>query len=94
MIERGYVRIESCDKLCFAKTVEWERLTPIGKVNFIAEGSNHCPDTTACRFCDIPHCWSRQNCQKVDKPQTGLANSKYERHSLSDIDGGEVKFLE
>lgn len=65
-IERGSVRIESCGKLCFASTIDWDQITANNVSNVIPKDSANCPNVTlGCRLCPWPgKCWSFANCQK------------------------------
>lgn len=67
-IERGFVRIELCPKLCYASTIEWERITHDEAAgNVVPKDPDECPGVRiACRQCPIPmRCWSPMNCQKM-----------------------------
>ncbi|XP_055683247.1 insulin receptor-like isoform X2 [Lutzomyia longipalpis] len=67
-IQRGYVRIEKCIRLCYANTIDWDRITGtrIG-ANYIQKDiRSDCPNTTSCVGCDPELCWSQHNCQRFE----------------------------
>lgn len=71
VIERGFIRIELCDKLCNLQAIEWNSITrqQSPKGNFIPISKDdpaRCSNLTQpCQFCPMPgKCWSFRNCQK------------------------------
>lgn len=65
-IDRGFVRIELCPKLCYASTIDWSLITRTAKGNMISQPGIGCPDASKlCKFCPMEgKCWSHVNCQK------------------------------
>lgn len=66
-VDRGFVRIELCQNLCYASTIDWALITHQElKGNRIPGDPKACSDgKMTCAGCDVPHkCWSQEHCQK------------------------------
>lgn len=66
-IERGFVRIELCPKLCYASSIDWALITHQEAMgNVVPKDSETCANVTRhCATCEMPgRCWSYVNCQK------------------------------
>ncbi|XP_013383193.1 insulin receptor isoform X2 [Lingula anatina] len=74
-ITRGAVRFEDNPKLCFLKTVDWNKIAPNGIHHFRNNPtSDNCPAEADCPGrCPteendgkvVKHCWTKRDCQKI-----------------------------
>lgn len=66
-ISRGAVRIEKNPSLCYTTTLDWNAIVVAGE-NTIKDNRNesNCP---GCSQCPGGHCWARQLCQEMEKPE-------------------------
>lgn len=73
-IEKGSVRIEHCNNLCYASAIDWTLIIRTPKANVIPQdATDKCPDAMVrCRSCPMKgRCWSHVNCQKrIGEPLT------------------------
>ncbi|GAB0096780.1 insulin receptor [Sergentomyia squamirostris] len=67
-VQRGYVRIEKNPKLCYANTIDWDKITQTAGGNYIQKDiRSDCPNaTTNCTGCEPKFCWSPHNCQRFE----------------------------
>lgn len=68
-IQRGYVRIEKNDKLCFADRVDWSFIAGSGE-HYVQKNKRHCPYCAKEMGCLAAKnennkflCWNQQHCQ-------------------------------
>ncbi|XP_059615920.1 insulin-like receptor isoform X2 [Phlebotomus argentipes] len=68
-VQRGYVRVDKCIRLCFVHTIDWNKITGTnGGGNYIQKDiMPTCPDgRVACKTCERDLCWNTFNCQRFE----------------------------